>query len=76
MIYIFRLINNFHHIRSIRNNVDLVRPQFRTTLYKSSILCIDPKLFNVLSLDIKNPVQPSNYQSYKKEMKDHSLRIS
>lgn len=76
MIYIFRLIYNFHQTRSTRNNVDLVRPQFRTTLYTSSILCIDPKLFNVLSLDIKNSVKPSNYQSYRKKMKDHSLKIS
>lgn len=76
MIYIFRLMNNFHQIRSTRNNVDLVRLQFRTTSFKCSNLCIDPKLFIVLSLDIKNSVKPSNYQSYKKEMKDHSLKIS
>lgn len=76
MIYIFRLIYNFHQTRSARNNVDLVRPQLRTTLYKSSILCKDPKLFNVLSLDIKNSVKPSNNQSYRKKMKDHSLKIS
>ena len=38
---IIKFIDNFQHTRS--NNVDLTCPQFRTALYKNSILCLGPK---------------------------------
>ena len=69
---IFRYVDNFHHTRS--NNVDLTSPQFRTSLFKNSILCTGPKLFNALPLNIKNVIKNSSYQLFKRKVKKHILQ--
>ena len=45
----FRLIENVTHTRS--NNINLICPIFRTTLFKNSVISFGPKLFNSLPLD-------------------------
>lgn len=69
---IFRFVDNSVHTRS--SNVDLISPQFRTALFKNSILCSGPKIFNALPLNIKNLIKNSNYQLFKREIRDHILK--
>ena len=47
----FRLVNRSHNTRS--NNVDIVSPKFRTTLFKHSILSFATDLWNSLPVEIK-----------------------
>ena len=61
-----KFIDNFQHIR--RNNIDLTRPQFKTALYKNSILCSGSKQFNSLPLNKKALVKTNKYQSFKREI--------
>lgn len=70
---IFRFVDSLHGTRS--SNANLIVPQFRTTLYKNSILCIGPKLFNDLPTSVKNLVATSNYLLYKKKLKHHILNF-
>ena len=83
LLLIYKILNNKHndifvitsttqHTRS--NNLDLLQPVFRTTLYKNSILCLGPKLFNSLPVSIKTMVRTSNNMyMYKKEIKKHLM---
>ena len=67
---IFKIVN----LRSTRsNNVDLICPQFRTTLYRNSIICSGPKLYNSLPLKIKSIVKTGNLSLFKREIKQHIL---
>ena len=64
---IFKIVNYDYLTRS--NNIDLVYPQFRTSLFKNSVLCFGPKLFNNLSLHTKSYIQTINIASFKKHIK-------
>lgn len=69
---IFKYVQNIRQTRS--NNVDLFFPQFRTTLYKYSILCAGPALFNSLPLHIKTLVTTCNLQIFKRKIRSHLLQ--
>ena len=71
---IFGFVDNFVH--TISSNVDLISPQFRTALFKNSILCSGPEIFNTLPLNIKKIIKKSNYQLFKREVRDHILKSS
>ena len=64
---IFKIVNYDYLTRS--NNIDLVYPQFRTSLFKNSVLCFGPKLFNNLSLHTKSYIQTIIIASFKKHIK-------
>lgn len=70
---IFKYISNPCRTRS--NNVDLVCPSFRTTLFKNSVLCLAPKLFNSLPLNCKLLINSNNINSFKKGIKSHLLSL-
>lgn len=70
---IFKLADNIRQTRS--SNLDLICPPFRTALYKNSILCTGPKLFNSLPPNIKALVKSNNYLLFKKEIKDYIRQI-
>lgn len=66
---IFSLVSNTAHTRS--NNVNLMSPIFRTTLFKNSIITFGPKLFNSLPIDIKMLLKTSNFAKFKREVKQY-----
>ena len=66
---IFNFVSNVHLTRS--NDIDLCCPQFRTALFKNSILCSGPKLFNGLPLNKKTMLKSHNYLSFKREIKKY-----
>ncbi len=53
-VEILRVLSHSRDTRS--NNVDFVCPQFRTVLFKNSVLCTAPKLFNSLAYSIETVV--------------------
>lgn len=71
---IFQFVNSSHVTRS--NNVNLICPQFRTTLFKNCILYLGPKIFNALPLNLKKIVTVDNFLSYKKQIKEYLLKTS
>ena len=68
---IFKLIEHVSNTR--RNNINLICPVFRTTLYKNSVMCSAPKLFNDMPLEIKRLLTTSNINIYKRETKKYVL---
>ena len=64
---VFTVIDNVHNTRS--NNVNLICPQFRTTLYNNSVLCDGPRLWNSLPTDLKNLLCTNNLFQFKKKIK-------
>lgn len=68
---IFRVIENYKNTRS--NNVNLVCPMFRTTLFKNSVISFGPELFNSLPQDKKVLLKTTSLYTYKKEIKSYLL---
>lgn len=67
------LFTVFHHSQGTRgNHLNLLCPQPRTTLYKHSIHCVGPNVWNVLPDYIKN--SPS-YNIFKCKMKKYLFNI-
>ena len=66
---VFKLIDNAHNTRS--NNINLVCPQFRTTLYNKSVLCDGPKLWNSLPADLKKILCTNNLLQFKNKIKSY-----
>lgn len=64
---VFRIVENEAHTRS--NNINLRCPQFRTILFKNSVICFGPKLFNSLPLNKKVLLTTANNFQYKREIK-------
>ena len=64
---IFKLVEICTHTRS--NNINLVLPVFRTSLFKNSVISIGPKLFNSMPLDKKILLQTSDINVYKRAVK-------
>lgn len=69
---IFKLVDNDIHTRS--NNLNLICPVFRTTLFKHSVINSGPKLFNALPLEKKSLLTSANKFIYKKEIKKYLLQ--
>ena len=67
----FHIISTSHNTR--RNNVNLFSPQFRTVLFRNSILCHGPLVWNSLPLEIKKTVNSGSYSHFKKSLKAHLL---
>lgn len=67
-VEIFKVINFSRDTRS--NNVDFVCPQFRTVLFKNSVLCTAPKLFNSLPLQLKQLLQTNSYSIFKRKIRN------
>lgn len=67
---IFKLVETVPHTRS--NNVNLVCPVFRTTLFQNSVVNYGPKLFNSLPHDLKI-LLTSNKFRFKQEIKKYLL---
>ena len=69
----FRFIDHHNH-NTRRNNVNLVCPEFRTTLVKNSIIYSGPKLWNSLSNDLKTMAFSSNINVFKGKLKKHIIQ--
>ena len=69
----FKFVETFCNTR--RNNTDLDCPQFRTTLFKNSLICYGPQLFNSLPLDQKLLLKTSSIFSFKKEIRKYLLEL-
>lgn len=65
----FSLVSTSYNIRG--NNVDLISPQYRTTLFKHSVLYTDPQMWNLLPLQIKTLQYSGNLSIFKKTMKTY-----
>ena len=70
----FRLLQTPYNIRG--NNVNIVCPQFRTTLFKHSVLCSGPQLWNSLPLQIKTLLYNGNLSTLKKKLLKHTYIIA
>ena len=68
---IFRLIDNTVNTRN--NNINLVCPVFRTTLFKVSIINLGPTFFNGLPLDIKVLLTSESFEVFKKNIKAYMI---
>ena len=63
----------FHHTQGTRgNHHNLLCPQPRTTLYKLSVHCVGPKVWNTLPDDIKNCC---NFNIFKSSVKKYLFNI-
>ena len=80
LLTIFRtLINSeFHHFHFVDsqyttrgNNINLQCPRFRTTLFKNSILCHGPHVWNALPRDVKNLILTKNLSRFKNMVKQY-----
>lgn len=60
-----------HSLTTRRNNVNLVVPPFRTTLFKNSILHLGPKLWNCLPVCIKSKYTNMSLDTFKAKIKHH-----
>ena len=65
----FRLVHTSYNIRG--NDINLICPQFRTALFKHSILCSGPLLWNSLPVEIKNLLCNVSLSTFKKTVKTH-----
>ena len=63
----FRRVNTPYNTRG--NDVNLIPPQFRTTLFKHSILCTGPQLWNDLPSHLKTNLHSANTPTFKKSLK-------
>lgn len=66
---IFTLVDNAHNTRN--NNINLVCPQFRTTLYNKSVLCDGPQVWNSLPADLKKITFTDNLLQFKTKIKSY-----
>lgn len=71
--YPFKLVGSLHNTCS--NNVNFNYPQFRTVLFQNSLLCFGPKLWNSLSLEIKDFVNNSNLSLFKRYLKNYLFTL-
>lgn len=69
----FSFLNLPQHTR--RSNIDLVCPEFRTTLVKNSIVCFGPQLWNSLPRDLKQLSLSCNLNTYRFKIKKHFLAM-
>lgn len=69
----FQVINTVHNTR--RNNINLISPQFRTVLFRNSILCSGPQVWNSLPVEIKTLLNSNNFSLFKKSVKTHLFAI-
>lgn len=65
----FKLVQTSYNIRG--NNVNLMCPQFRTTLFKYSVLCSGPQIWNSLPLEIKMLLHNDNLPTFKRSLKTY-----
>ena len=65
----FRLVHTPYNTRG--NDVNLICPQFRTTLFKHSILCAGPLIWNDLPTNIKTLFHNVNVTTFKKYVKTY-----
>ena len=66
---VFKLVDHMTHTRS--NNINLVCPIFRTSLFKNSVIALGPKLFNNLPLDNKVLLTTASVYTYKQKIKKY-----
>ena len=69
----FILVDSSHNTKS--NNVKLVCSQFRTNLFKHTILCFGQDLCNSIPVEIKNLVNTSNLCIFKRSVKDYIIAL-
>ena len=70
---IFHLSHSIHNTRSIC--VNLICPQFRTTLFKNSIFYLGPQIWNTLPNDVKNILMSGSLNQFKKKIKKHLFAL-
>ena len=70
---LFRLVNTSHNTRS--NTVNLICPQFSTSLFNNSVLCFGPSLWNSLTTDIKSLVNSGTLSLFKRHVKTHLFNL-
>ena len=63
----FRRVNTPYNTRG--NDVTQIPPQFRTILFKDSILCTGPQLWNDLPSHLKTNLHSANTPTFKKSLK-------
>ena len=66
---LFTVLDSIRNTRS--SNVNLVCPQFHTSLYKNSVLCTGPQLWNSLPTDLKYLLCTNNVLQFKKKIKSY-----
>lgn len=66
---LFRVVCTSYNIRG--NNLNLICPQFRTSLFKHSILCSGPQSWNLLPLQIKTLLQSGSLPNFKRSLKTY-----
>lgn len=67
---LFKFVNIGYRTRG--NNINLKCPQFRTVLFKNSIFCAGPQLWNSLPIHFKNLINYDNNKSaFKMGLKKH-----
>ncbi len=69
----FKFVETLCNTRS--NNIDLECPQFRTTLFKNSLICYGPQLFNSLPLVQKLLIKTCSSFTFKKENRLYLLGL-
>ena len=70
---IFSLVGNTY--RTSGSGLDLVCPQFRTNLYKNSIMYSGPQLWNSLPVNLNSLANNSTYSIFKKNTKNYLHRL-
>ena len=65
----FRLVHTSYNTRG--NNVNLIYPHFRTSLFKHCILYSGPQIWNSLPVQIKSLLNSANLSSFKKTVKTY-----
>ena len=68
-INMFKFVDSPYAIRG--RNLNLVCPQFRTTLFKNCIFYLGPQLWNSLPVTIKELVNIANFFNFKRKTKDY-----
>ena len=66
---IFKYVEHSYNTR--RNNLNLINPEYRTTLVKNSILCNGPTVWNYLPNEIKSTSFSCNTSTFKCIVKKH-----
>lgn len=66
---IFEFSQSTHCTRN--NNVSLICPQYRTTLFKYSMFYYGPQLWNTLPIDIRNICNTGNVNQFKMKIKNY-----
>ena len=83
LLDIFKSLKNNSNIFSIQehtrvtrgNQINMVCPPFRTTLFKNSIMCLGPEIWNSLPTSIKCEVNSLSLNSFKFRVKKHLLHL-